>query len=187
MASCTSDDSVAFDADTKTQLLHHIHSSPNSRRVSLADRRTMIEWLTNRGKRPSNQKEFSRRNYVKRTFIWDEGTQDLWAMGESQGEWRLVVTEESIPDVVETVHIQNRHQGWDTTWKDVRSRYYGILRADLIFFLKRCRVCAQDPRKQPKHARFSPDPSMTTHKSGQAHKYRLSDAEEVTNEGDVQC
>ena len=158
---CISDSHAALDADTKAQFFNHISLNPNSRRVSLADRKAMIEWLTSCGKRPSNQKEFSRRNYVKRTFSWDEVTKELWAVDESNNGKRLVITEESIPDVVETVHVQNHHQGWDATWKEVRFRYYGILRADLIFLRKRCQVCTLDPKKQPKQARSSHTTALT--------------------------
>ncbi len=55
-----------------------------------------------------------------------------------------------IADVVELVHKENGHAGWDATWKDVSSSYYGILRSDVIFLLKRCQICAENPRKRPK-------------------------------------
>jgi len=66
---------------------------------------------------------------------------------------RKVVTEDKISEVVEQVHVANGHAGWDATWRDVSHSYHGILRADVIFLLKRCLVCAKDPRKHPKNRR----------------------------------
>jgi hypothetical protein len=57
-----------------------------------------------------------------------------------------------IADVVETIHENNGHAGWDTTWKDVSNSYYGILRSDIIFLLKRCEICSKNPLKRPKGA-----------------------------------
>lgn len=62
----------------------------------------------------------------------------------------MVVTEDMIVDVVESVHEGNSHVGWDVTWKAVSTSYYGIPRSDLIFLLKRCQICAQTPSKRPK-------------------------------------
>lgn len=55
-----------------------------------------------------------------------------------------------IADVVDFVHNGNGHAGWDATWKDVSNLYYGILRSDVIFLLKRCQICASNPSKRPK-------------------------------------
>merc|ERR1712093_887091 len=53
----------------------------------------LIEWLTNPNKRPLSQEEFSRRNYVRKTFAWNEESQTLRAVakkGESKD--RTVIT-----------------------------------------------------------------------------------------------
>jgi hypothetical protein len=63
---------------------------------------------------------------------------------------REVVTEDRILGVVEDVHESIGHAGWDATWKAVSTSYYGIPRDDVIFLLKRCSVCALNPRKRPK-------------------------------------
>ncbi len=73
------------------------------------------------------------------------------AIGKNNNEHRVVIVLESIADVVETMHIRNNHLGWDATWRDVSSAYYGILRSDVIFLLKRCRVCAHNPSKRAKN------------------------------------
>ncbi|CAI6334664.1 unnamed protein product [Periconia digitata] len=57
---------------------------------------------------------------------------------------------DAIAGIVEIVHNNNGHAGWDTTWKKISSSYYGILRADVIFLLKKCHICANDARKRPK-------------------------------------
>ena len=83
--------------------------------------------------------------------LWDENTQDLLAIAKpGEEKARLVVTEDMIPDIVENVHKENGHSGWDSTWKAVSASYYGILRSDLIFLLKQCQVCARNPSKRPK-------------------------------------
>lgn len=148
----------AFDDESKTAFLGFLHEHPNQRRVSSAERALIIEWLAGGTRRPTCQREFSRRNYVKRTFAWDEESQNLLAIGKDNNEHRVVITLESIADVVEAMHIQNNHLGWDTTWKDVSSAYYGILRSDVIFLLKRCLVCAHDPSKRPKNPRNEESP-----------------------------
>jgi len=129
----------------------YLCDNPNSRRVSQADKEALIEWLTNPHKRPLSQKEFSRRNYVRKTFVWNEKTQHLFVAATAVGDKdRTVVTEDMIADVVDFVHNGNGHAGWDATWKDVSNLYYGILRSDVIFLLKRCQICASNPSKRPK-------------------------------------
>lgn len=57
-----------------------------------------------------------------------------------------------IADTVEIVHKNNNHAGWDATWKDVSTSYYGIPRKDVIFLLKQCQNqhCTENPSKRPK-------------------------------------
>ena len=157
MTSATSNDLVTFTPDTKAAFLQYLLEHPNSRRISQSDKEKIVGWLTNPHQRPSSQKEFSRRNYVRKTFIWDENTQNLLEIAKTGAEnARLVVTEDMIPDVVENVHKENGHSGWDYTWKAVSTSYYGILRSDLIFLLKECQVCAQNPSKRPKGSQAVP-------------------------------
>ena len=119
--------------------------------MSEAEKKNLIEWLINHEKRPSSQQEFSRRHYARKTFIWDDRTQNLLALASKiGGNNRIVITEDRIADMVELVHNNNGHAGWDATWRDIRSSYYGILRADVIYLLKQCQVCAGNPRKRPK-------------------------------------
>ncbi|KAL8784904.1 MAG: hypothetical protein Q9195_008856 [Heterodermia aff. obscurata] len=162
MASDTSDHTVIFSSNTRTAFLKYVCENPSNRRVSQADREIMIEWLTNSSKQPLSQQEFSRRNYVRKTFTWDENTRSLLAAGKTNDDTcRLVVTKDVIADVVESAHKQNGHLGWDATWRDVSVSYYGILRSDVIFLLKNCQICVQDPSKRPKTSANSPSNSQT--------------------------
>ena len=151
MAFPPSDECVAFTPRIKMAFLEHLRDKPNNRRVSRSDKENLINLLTNASYRPSSQKEFSRRNYVRKTFIWNERIQDLFATAKTDTEKdRLVITEDMIADIVDIVHDNNNHGGWDATWKDVSASYYGILWSDVIFLLKQCRVCASDASKRPK-------------------------------------
>lgn len=142
---------VTFSIETKGIFLEYIRHSPNNRRVSPGERDNIIQWLTNPHKRPISQSEFSRRNYVRKTFVWEDGSQHLLAAPKMNGtQKRIVVTEDMIADVVEYVHENNGHAGWDYTWRDVSISYYGILRSDVIHLLKQCQICAHDPSKRPK-------------------------------------
>jgi hypothetical protein len=144
---------ATFTLGTREAFLQYLNATPNSRRVTKSEKDTLIEWLTNPHKRPSSQEEFSRRNYVRKTFSWDEKTQYLLAVAKKDGgKNRVVVTTDMIVDVVEIVHTDNGHAGWDATWKDVSTSYYGILRSDVIFLLKQCHspICADNPSKRPK-------------------------------------
>jgi len=144
---------VTITQDTKTAFLQYLRENPNSRRVSSTDKENLILWLIDPDKRPSSQKESSRRHYIRKTFTWNEEAQVLLAIKKRDEEkYREVVTEDMIADVVGSVHENNGHAGWDATWKDVSSSYYGILRADVIFLLKRCQICAENPRKRPKNS-----------------------------------
>jgi hypothetical protein len=177
MASASSNGLVTFTLDTRVALLRHLHENPNNRRVSPNDKELLIEWLTNPHRRPSSQEEFSRRNYVRRTFAWDEKSQTMLAYGKSDGgKDRTVITTDKIADVVETVHNENDHAGWDATWKDVSTSYYGILRSDVIFLLKQCQICAQNPSKRPKGSE-----ATTLHFPQTDHEFV-----ELRNMGDVQ-
>lgn len=145
------DYTTTFTQITKDGFVCYLQQNPNRRRVGQAEKENIIQWLTNPRKRPSTQEEFSRRHYVRKTFCWDENTDTLFAIAKKDTEnHRVVVTESKIADVVELVHISNGHAGWDATWKDINSSYYGILRVDVITLLKECQVCLHNPRKRPK-------------------------------------
>ena len=149
--STSSNDLAVLSSSTRAAFQQYLRDNPNNRRVSQTDKEILIDWLTNPHKRPSSQKEFSRRNYVWKTFAWNENTRNLFAAAKTDGEKdRTVVTEDRIADVVEFVHKDNDHAGWDATWKDVSTSYYGILRSDVIFLLKQCQICASNPCKRPK-------------------------------------
>lgn len=151
MASASSNYLDTFTLDTRTFFLQYLRENPNNRRVSQTDKESIIEWLTNPHKRPLSQEEFSRRNYVRKTSAWDEMKQNLVAVAKGDKcKDRTVVTEDTIADVVELVHKENVHGGWDATWKDVSTSYYGILRADVIFLVKECEYCRDNPSKRPK-------------------------------------
>ncbi|KFY02426.1 hypothetical protein V490_00511 [Pseudogymnoascus sp. VKM F-3557] len=154
MTSASRHDSVTFTLDTRAAFLQHLIENPNNRRVSPSAKEDLIEWLTNPHKRPSSQEDFSRRNYVRKTFAWDEESRSLLAIAKKdEGKVRTVVTTDMIVDVVEMVHKvsgDSGHGGWDATWKNVSTSYYGILRSDVIFLLKQCQLCTQNPSKRPK-------------------------------------
>ncbi|KAK4450246.1 hypothetical protein QBC34DRAFT_403135 [Podospora aff. communis PSN243] len=135
---------------TRAAFLTYLETHPNNRRITRGERDELIGWLTNHHAPPSSQKEFSRRNYVRKTFVWDVDGQVLAAVSKDGRGNRPVITEDNIIEVVELVHTSNGHAGWDATWRDVSRSYYGIMRADVIFLLKRCEVCVADPRKRPK-------------------------------------
>ncbi|KAI9040299.1 uncharacterized protein KD926_008389 [Aspergillus affinis] len=121
---------VIISQNTRASFTQYLHEHPSSRRISPTEKENLIEWLTNPEKRPSSQREFSRRNYARKTFIWGNETQDLLAINKTQeGGNRIVVAEDRIAETVEFVHNRNGHAGWDATWKDVSTSYYGILRA----------------------------------------------------------
>jgi len=151
MANASSNNGVTFSPDTRAAFLQYLLENPNNRRLSQTDKDLLIEWLTNPYRRPSSQEEFSRRNYVRKTFAWNDETQTLLAVAKKdEDKNRIVVTEDKIVDIVEFVHITNDHGGWDATWKDVSTSYYGILRSDVIFLLKECQHCRENPLKRPK-------------------------------------
>lgn len=148
--------SSIFSPCTRAAFLQYLHENPNNRRISQTERLNLIGWLTNPNTPSSSQTESSRRNYVRKAFAWDEYSQTLLAVAKkNEDRDREVVTEDMIVDVVERVHTEHGHPGWDTTWREVHNTYYGILRADVIFLLKQCGVCAQNPRKRPKGSTHS--------------------------------
>jgi hypothetical protein len=151
MTGATSNNTVIFSSRTRTAFLNYVRENPNNRRVSQTEKEILIEWLTNPHKRPSSQTEFSRRNYIRKTFTWDEKTQNILAIAKTdENKDRRVIMKYMIVDMVESVHNDNGHAGWDATWKDVSTLYYGILRSDVIFLLKQCQICALNPSKRPK-------------------------------------
>ena len=146
-----SNSTVVFDSEIRRAFLRYVSDNPSNRRISRAEGDTIIGWIVDPSKQPCSQKESSRRNYVRKTFILKEDTRSLLAAGKTQGDkYRTVVTEDAIVDVVESIHNQNGHLGWDATWKDVSTSYYGVLRSDVIFLLKRCDICSRHPSKRPK-------------------------------------
>jgi hypothetical protein len=152
---------VPFTSQTKEAFLKRLIENPSSRRISRHETENLLEWLTNPSKRPTSQTEFSRRNYVRKTFTWDTDSQNLLAKPKSgEGGHRVVVFEDRIAATVEWVHESNGHAGWDNTWKSISMSYYGILQSDVIYLLKQCQICAHDPSKRPKRTRANvADPS----------------------------
>jgi hypothetical protein len=140
-----------FSTATRADFIRYLQENPNGRRISLKEQENIVRWLTDPIQKPSSQKEFSRRNYARKTFAWDEITRQLSTAGRAPEDGpRLVVTENNIVEAVASVHESNGHLGWDATWRDISTRYYGILRSDVIHLLKQCPQCAQDPSKRPK-------------------------------------
>jgi hypothetical protein len=151
MSQAYSHQAVTITQQTRAEFSRHLRENPTNRRISQEEKSNILGWLTDSHRRPTSQKEFSRRHYARKTFSWDEETQNLINLATKQGERdRAVVTEDRVADVIVYVHEQNRHAGWDATWKAVNESYYGIMRQDVIFILRRCQVCQLDPRKRPK-------------------------------------
>lgn len=151
-----------FSPRVRVEFLEYVSKNPKSRRVSREDRGTFIEWISSSpSATSSSQQEASRKHYVRKNFTWDAERDLLQAAPTStQTAYRPIVTIEEIVDVVGAVHVSNAHAGWDTTWKRVSASFYGILRADVVFLLKRCDTCALNPRKRPKNRRNCvPQPS----------------------------
>lgn len=156
-----------FSTRVRAEFLDYIHQNPSSRRISREDRDTFIEWIRNPSATSSSQQEASRKHYVRKNFTWDGGKDLLRASPTTtQSAARPIATIEEIADVVGTVHVNNAHAGWDATWKCVSTSCYGILRADVVFLLKRCDTCALDPRKRPKADRNHVRPQSSTGNSG---------------------
>ena len=139
-----------FDTETRQAFAVYLRDNENIRRVTPQDWVDILSWLTDFNRHPSDQAEHSRRHYVRRTFHWDAEGQRLVSVGPSQEKARLVVTTDRILEYVEYVHHNIGHLGWDATWRHISEAYYGILRADVIFLLRRCVVCATNPAKRPK-------------------------------------
>jgi hypothetical protein len=147
---------ATFPPSVESDFVKHLRKTPSDRRMTVAEWRLIVQWLTETSK-PTTQKEHSRLHYVRKHFVWDQGHQNLFAVGKSnRDQLRLVVTEDEILTIVEEKHEHNEHAGWDATWNDVSSEYYGILRSDVIFLLRRCSVCAQNPLKRPKGMQLNP-------------------------------
>ncbi|KAJ2890600.1 hypothetical protein MKZ38_001614 [Zalerion maritima] len=150
MSSVNTHSHVTFTQSTKASFDEHIKDQPNNHRISSTEKENILSWLGN-SRHPASQKEFNRRNYVQKTFSWDESTQTLVAATKSNKvKNRIVVTEDMILQTVEQVHVESHHAGWDATWKILRAAYYGILRSDMIYLLKRCEVCSRNPTRRPK-------------------------------------
>jgi len=148
--------SATFTVGTEAAFLAHLEKQSDRRR-SAADTHEDIAWLTGDHAPPSEQKHFSRRNYVRKTFTYDAATGLLETLPKAdRGMRRRVVPTEDIMSVVEYTHTMLNHAGWDATWDAVKKDYYGILRGDVNFLLKRCVRCSNDPRKRPKGAHRPP-------------------------------
>lgn len=160
----TPTDQALFANDVQQDLKRLMSRRPSARRVSESEKWNIIKWLSDAGRRPSTQEEFSRRNYVKKNFVLDESGSVLLAVDKDDAlNRRTVVTTDEIAGIVEITHKLNGHAGWDATWNDVRRFYYGILRSDVIFLLKACPICARDPKKRPKGLTSTLSPFHTNH------------------------
>ncbi|KAK1243421.1 hypothetical protein MKX07_004049 [Trichoderma sp. CBMAI-0711] len=128
----------------------YLKSTPNKKHISREEKFKLVAWLADPTAKPTCQKDYSRRNYAQKTYRWDENTQELFAIAKKdKGGDRIVITEDEILRVVESVHTKD-HGGWDATWENVSKKYCGIVRSDVIFLIKRCGMCQVDPRKRAK-------------------------------------
>ncbi|ETR99770.1 hypothetical protein M419DRAFT_10706 [Trichoderma reesei RUT C-30] len=134
----------------QAQFAEYLKSTPNKKHISREEKWKLVAWLADPNARPTCQKDYSRRNYAQKTYRWDENTQKLFAIPKKDktGD-RIVITEDEILRVVESVHTVD-HGGWDATWESVSKKYCGIVRSDIIFLVKRCGMCIIDPRKRAK-------------------------------------
>ena len=141
----------AFLAEDRYAFEAYLANAPSSRRVTIADKTTWTQWLTSGDGKSLTQTEHNRRHYVRKAFALDPDDGAIYTRPRSESDCqRRVVTVDQIAAVIEMVHAQSGHRGWDATWQEISRSYYGILRDDVIFLLKRCHVCAKDPRKRPK-------------------------------------
>ncbi|MCJ1449497.1 MAG: hypothetical protein MMC23_010017 [Stictis urceolatum] len=141
-----------FTSEARSDFVEYLRQNPNKRRISKAEMENIIDWLTDPERQPISQQEYSRRNYVRRVFSYDENKRSIYAVDKNkEARKRLVITEDKIAEAVDLAHQNNAHGGWDATWRDISSSCYGILRSDVIFLLKRCQTCAQIPYKRPKN------------------------------------
>lgn len=157
---------VSIDDRSKQAFSRHLRDNSSSRRVCQSDKENH-QWLTNPLKRPTSQSDFSRRNYVRRSFIWEFESQKLLAKAKGEKDvQRVVIFDDEIADIVEWVHESNGHAEWDSTWREISTSYYGILRSDVIYLLKEHRICARDPSKRPeKRNDDSPHPISPARKA----------------------
>ncbi|KAH8692354.1 hypothetical protein BGW36DRAFT_304115, partial [Talaromyces proteolyticus] len=94
----------------------------------------------------------SRRNYVRKTFTWDQETQYLVAAPKMEdGQKRIVVTEDMIADIVEHVH-ENNGPCWMGLHRGISKSYYGIFRSGIIYLLRQWQICAYNQSKRPKNS-----------------------------------
>ncbi len=107
MDSASASNLGAFDDESKAAFSDFLRGHPNNRRVSSAERALIIGWLAGGTSRPTSQREFSRRNFVKGTIAWDEGSQNLVTVGKTNNEHRVFIVLKSVADVVETMHRRN--------------------------------------------------------------------------------
>lgn len=142
----------SFTSETHERFRAYLNSNPSTRRIDSSERLDIIAWLRDEDRRPSSQKDQSRRNYVRKTFACNksDGMLRTQMKGSDQLE-KIVVLQDDIIGVVQDIHEEINHAGWDATWSTLSSRYHGILRNDVIFLLRECQVCKHDPRKRQKN------------------------------------
>ncbi|KAL7908324.1 hypothetical protein GGI35DRAFT_58400 [Trichoderma velutinum] len=128
----------------------YLKKNPNKKRIPAVEKWKMVGWLSDLNIKPTCQKDYSKRHYAQKTYIWDANRQQLLAKARNGKESdRIVVTVEEILRVVEEVHIKD-HAGWDATWRRVSKNYCGIVRQDVIWLITNCGMCKVDPRKKSK-------------------------------------
>ncbi|KAL4918663.1 hypothetical protein BDW62DRAFT_60655 [Aspergillus aurantiobrunneus] len=145
-----------FTEAAKELFIQHLKDHPSCRRLSSAEKKDVIEWLTDPDRKPSSQREYSRRSYVRHKFIWDGKERCLWAKKvNNNGKNRIVVAQEDIAEVVQTEHRRNHQAGLKEIWKNISTSYHGILQSDVKYLLPKCRVCRGDPPELPKNPESS--------------------------------
>ena len=61
---------------------------------------------------------------------------------------RLVIMESSILDIIQEEHCRVGHSGVHGTWAGISKSFYGIIRTEVMWLLKRCQVCIRQAQNR---------------------------------------
>ena len=139
----------AFNEATRTAFAAYLEVNEHRYQITDSTYEQYITYLTNALYEPSSRADQAKRAFVKTSFQMDEGGYALQACAtERHKQARLVIMQSSIFDIIQEEHCRIGHAGVHPTWAAVSQGYYGIIRTEIIWLLKRCQICIRRARNR---------------------------------------
>ena len=120
--------------DDEVGFLEYLRSHPNRFRPSdIIERNQWLRYIN--GEEAIDAKGTKKKDHCRLTYYNDNGVL------KTKGGDKEVVCDTEVAVYIQRCHEKISHAGIQATFKEVQSRYYGIVRKEVQRLLSHCRIC----------------------------------------------